>query len=209
MSSARNIAFVSLHPAREQRRMPWKNGQGFTREICIFPEGASLEAGDFAWRLSSAEIGAPGAFSSFPGHQRLLGLMQGELLELEFSGKQRRLYPGEVLEFAGEEAVSCAIPAGPVVDIGLIFQRGVFTGALAYLKFGARLRSFEPATSDLVLLVAKGGFAATVYPGEQEFGLSEGDALRIGRSSEKRLIMLAPDAPGDALWVAEMDQRSG
>jgi len=44
------------------RAMPWKNGGGETLELAIAPAGAGLE--DFAWRISSARVGAAGPFSA-------------------------------------------------------------------------------------------------------------------------------------------------
>ncbi|MFQ9621820.1 MAG: HutD family protein [Enterobacteriaceae bacterium] len=41
--------------------MPWKNGQGVTREVARYPE-----AGEYDWRISLATIRQPGPFSAFP-----------------------------------------------------------------------------------------------------------------------------------------------
>src|SRR5687767_10413887 len=40
------LEVVHLHPA-DARLVPWKNGRGVTRELALWPEGASLERGDF------------------------------------------------------------------------------------------------------------------------------------------------------------------
>src|SRR6516164_1536547 len=59
----------------DHREMPWKNGQGATREILVHPEGASLDG--FMWRISMAQVNAPGAFSVFPGCDRILCVVNG------------------------------------------------------------------------------------------------------------------------------------
>ena len=53
--------------------MPWKNGGGETLELAIAPAGAGLE--DFAWRISSARVGAAGPFSACAGVDRSLALL--------------------------------------------------------------------------------------------------------------------------------------
>ncbi|HWV09358.1 MAG TPA: HutD family protein, partial [Pseudomonas sp.] len=59
---------------------PWKNGGGETRELAIEPAGAALD--EFEWRISSARVTAPGGFSSFPGIDRSLAILNGDGLGL-------------------------------------------------------------------------------------------------------------------------------
>ncbi len=51
------------------KTLPWRNGQGVTREIFL---AQGQQAVDFDWRLSIASIKKPGPFSSFPQHIRTL-----------------------------------------------------------------------------------------------------------------------------------------
>ena len=55
--------------------VPWKNGGGTTREIACWPPQAGMEA--FDWRISVACIDRDGAFSSFPGVDRVITLLEG------------------------------------------------------------------------------------------------------------------------------------
>lgn len=71
-------------PANERRRQPWKNGGGVTTEVCAFPAGSSID--DFQWRISLAEVTSAGPFSRFPGVDRVLTVLEGEL-ELRFDGE--------------------------------------------------------------------------------------------------------------------------
>ncbi|HEY4366724.1 MAG TPA: HutD family protein [Steroidobacteraceae bacterium] len=68
----------------EYRRMPWKNGAGETIEIAVSPAAAGLE--DFEWRISMAGVSTAGPFSSFPGIDRTLSLLEGDGLRLEIDG---------------------------------------------------------------------------------------------------------------------------
>lgn len=66
--------------ARDCRTTRWKNGGGSTTEIAIEPANASLE--DFDWRISMAVVASDGPFSSFPGIDRTLTVIQGNGLIL-------------------------------------------------------------------------------------------------------------------------------
>lgn len=59
-------------------RQPWKNGGGVTYEV-------ARDQGDdarFGWRLSFAEVNAPGPFSVFPGIDRIITLVEGNPMTL-------------------------------------------------------------------------------------------------------------------------------
>jgi environmental stress-induced protein Ves len=107
-------------PAYEYRRMRWKNNLGWTREILRQPERE-----DYDWRVSIAEIDHDCAFSAFPGHDRVLALLSGNGMRLEFAdGRRETLQPphGRVA-FRGEEAVDCVLLDGPTRDFNLIWRR--------------------------------------------------------------------------------------
>ena len=67
--------------------MPWKNGAGSTREI-LRDAGDGLEG--FGWRLSIADVGAPGPFSAFSGYQRVITVLEGEGMRLTVDGEPSR-----------------------------------------------------------------------------------------------------------------------
>ncbi|MFN9927385.1 MAG: HutD family protein, partial [Phenylobacterium sp.] len=60
----------TLLRAADRLAVPWKNGGGITRELAVWPPGASFD--DFVWRVSMAEVHQDGPFSSFPGVDRIL-----------------------------------------------------------------------------------------------------------------------------------------
>jgi environmental stress-induced protein Ves len=104
------------------RRMPWRNGRGFTLEIARQPTRGE----DFAWRLSLADIDRDGDFSAYPGYRRALVLVAGERLRLRFRGHgNRTLDPTHrVVRFEGEWETHCAIPRGRCTDLSLIVHKG-------------------------------------------------------------------------------------
>ena len=80
-------------------------------------------AGDpFLWRLSVAEIGAAGPFSDFTGYRRILVLLEGEGVLLDFADGSRAALRsvGEMLEFDGALAAECHLLGGPCRDLNLM-----------------------------------------------------------------------------------------
>jgi uncharacterized protein len=101
---------------------PWKNGGGVTREIVAHPPGAGLDS--FDWRLSMATVAQDGPFSAFPGIDRVLVLLDGDGLRLDFAdGESRPLRPGDRLPFAADRAVTGRLTTGPVTDLNIMVRR--------------------------------------------------------------------------------------
>ena len=109
--------------ARDMKSMPWKNGRGVTTEIEISPAGATLEKGDFLWRISRAEIRTDGPFSKFPQCDRWLTVLGPN--DLMLNGVRRsRLTP---FFFSGDDEVFASLDGAARItsDFGLIFRRGL------------------------------------------------------------------------------------
>ena len=77
--------------------LPWKNGAGTTHDIALLPEGAGHH--DFDLRLALSPIPAPGPFSAFPGIDRVITLVRGDALTLDFGDGQKHLQKGQSLRF--------------------------------------------------------------------------------------------------------------
>ena len=113
---------------------PWKNGGGATRELACWPPGADLE--HFGWRVSVADVAAPGPFSLYPGVDRQILLWQGEGMHLRSAdGSVDRVLGRATVPFAfaGEVAIDCTLQGGPVRDLNLMLRRGQWRGALRVL----------------------------------------------------------------------------
>lgn len=78
----------------EYRSMPWKNGGGTTREVTsgtVHAPLASMESEvGFDWRVSVADVDVGGAFSAFPGIDRVITLVEGEGMVLTWTGHRIR-----------------------------------------------------------------------------------------------------------------------
>ncbi|HEU4664593.1 MAG TPA: HutD family protein [Dokdonella sp.] len=106
-------------PPSTYRRTRWKNDGGWTTEI------ARSGDDDFRWRISIAEIERDGPFSSFPGVERDLLLLEGNGIELDIDdAPPRRLTQRfERVHFAGEARVDCRLIAGPTRDFNVMARR--------------------------------------------------------------------------------------
>jgi hypothetical protein len=141
---------LQLRPS-DYRVMPWKDGGGTTTEIAIEPPGASLTE-PFLWRVSSALVEASGPFSRFPGHARLLTLLEGSgfILDIEGLGRQRLKHPGQVVAFSGDAPVHASLIQGPCVDFGVISDPTRVKVTLEWLNLGTNATAITLAPTTLL-----------------------------------------------------------
>ena len=111
------------------RVLPWKNGGGSTTEIAVEPEGATWDV--FDWRVAIADILESGPFSSFPGIDRsimLLDAPRGTQMELRIDGRRALLPKRVFVDFAGEATTEGILygdpPGSGVRDFNVMSRRG-------------------------------------------------------------------------------------
>jgi len=154
------------------RSAPWKNGGGSTTEIAISPAGAHLD--DFEWRVSLATIAQDGPFSSFPGIDRSLALVDGDGVLLDFGDERFVLSPSEpLIEFEGEDAVHATVTGQHTTDFNVMTRRGV-----------CRHR--------LELRAVRGKEALKRRAGTTVLFLAEGESLTLS-STRERIAMVRYD----------------
>ena len=174
--------------AREAR--PWKNGGGATWEIATHPPGADLA--NFDWRVSLAVVETGGPFSTFPGVERLMLVLDGEL-ELRITGGERLILDeaSAAAEFPGDAEVVAATPAAPVADLNLMVRRGRFTGVLERRRISGQAAVI---CQDVTFILARQGGLGVALGGERR-ELGPGDALRVdhARGALLRLRLATPD----------------
>ena len=202
-----------LIPANEYRRVRWRNGAGWTREIHAEPHeargAASGGAGDgWDWRLSIAEIEQDAPFSVFPGVERELVLLSGNGLHLEFDGGESQLLqpPHGRLRFAGERDVHGRLVDGRTEDFNLMWRRDAVDATLWHRPLvGAMVVFVEPGDTWVVHLSAgEAGIGGDAVP---PLSLAMGDTalLRTGEArgryvleggGEVLLVRIEPRGPG-------------
>ena len=133
---------------RDRVATPWANGGGITYEIARWPE----EPGDFDWRLSIAEVATEGPFSDYPGIDRTLVLLSGQM-RLSIDGVLSDMAHSESIAFPGESKVSAQLPCGPTMDFNVMSRRGRITAEVKVVA-GPEVRVVpEPGSWGVALVV--------------------------------------------------------
>ena len=124
---------------------PWKNGLGRTREIAVQP---SVDGGDgFLWRVSVAEVDSAAPFSSFPGIDRQIALLDGAgfTMTLDDGRVHELTTPFAPFAFAGEAKVDVVLAGGPTRDFNLMVRRAQARGEVQVWS-RPTTRKTDPAT---------------------------------------------------------------
>lgn len=181
---------MTLHPAEGRPATPWKNGKGVTREITAFPLGATIDT--FEWRVSIADVSAGGAFSNFPGIDRLLAALDGTI-RLQIGGEAPvTLIPGNnPVAFAGDIPCRADIPDGAARDLNVMTRRGCFMSRMTLVEADGLFRFPENASA--VILVAL--FDLSIRIAETVIALKPLDAVRFD-----------PPLPGEARLHCDRSQ---
>ncbi len=166
------MSSFKLLRAADYPRMPWKNGGGSTEEITR-DGGDGLDG--FGWRLSIADIGQSGGFSSFAGYQRVITVLQGKGMVLNVDGTDsRELQPFDPFAFKGDSTTACTLVGGAIRDFNLIYSPVRYRARLQWLE--APQRAFCAAQTVLVFSVVD---ALTVKAGATAHILGLYDCLHI------------------------------
>lgn len=169
----------------------WKNGQGRTRQLAIFPDAADSD--EFLWRVSVAEVDSAAPFSSFPGIDRQIALLRGAGFTMTLDRRQRHalVTPFEPFAFAGEADVEVELVDGATQDFNLMLRRGKADGRIDVLH-GA---GSHIVNHNVVLLYCAAGQCAT-----PDGVLSVGDSWLTPLSAAE--LVLSSDGVALAVVVA-------
>ena len=183
---------MPLLPASARRETRWKNGGGSTAEIAVSPEGAGLD--DFDWRVSMASIERDGPFSLFPGVDRVLSVVEAELILEVFGAPPVTLnlaspphgFPGDVATFG-------RLTGGAVVDVNVMTRRGAFVADVTRVDLNA---AREIALRGEALLIVLDGDVDFEAPesrarlGPRDAWRGEGGLWRLTPSPSARVVMV-------------------
>ncbi len=125
----------------ELKPRPWRNGGGVTRELARFPDSAgrgAAEDGSWDWRVSIAEVARAGAFSRYAGMERVLTVVDGELLLLTVDGAEHPLEKYRPFRFSGDAETAGALPTGDVRDLNVITRTGAFKGYTSIVELSKK-----------------------------------------------------------------------
>ncbi|HRN61047.1 MAG TPA: HutD family protein [Luteimonas sp.] len=181
-------------PANEYRRVRWRNGAGWTREIHVEPGGE-----DWDWRLSIAEIEQDAPFSAFPGVDRELVLLSGNGLRLHFGDGEvhELLPPHQRLRFSGERAVSGELLDGRTEDFNLMWRRDAVRAELWHRPLvGAMVVFVDPGSTWVLHLL---GGRARIAGDAALPPLAMGDTALLTASAERSRYVV--DGGGEVLLI--------
>jgi environmental stress-induced protein Ves len=103
------------------RRVPWRNGGGWTQVLAQSPGGEPFE-----WRVSVADIEHDGPFSDFSGYNRtIVAEDYGFTLEFE-DGEHVEIEPLVPFSFAGERRAFCRLHGRAATAFNVMTLRGTF-----------------------------------------------------------------------------------
>ena len=114
----------------------WRNGGGETREIISYPPGAA----DFDWRISIATIARDGDFSLFPGVDRIITLLSGDVTLYSGDRLIQHLVLHQPFAFSGEQALAARLSGAHSTDFNIMARRSRYQP-----QAGIATQRFAPA----------------------------------------------------------------
>ena len=160
----------------EHRAMPWANGRGTSYEIASDRDDTDR----WSWRVAIAPVVVDGQFSSLPGVNRELLVIEGNGMVLEVGGESVECWPGRVVRFSGDSTTFARLVDGPVVDLGLMTVRDSVIGSMVVIADAGDVIETD-------VLVAVGEAAFEDEHGRQ-YRLGIKDALLDGRGHQLSLL---------------------
>jgi environmental stress-induced protein Ves len=187
----------------ELKAQPWRNGGGVTRTIAsgdssaaesgTTPAGPAPDAA-WDWRVSIAEVSKAGAFSAFPGMDRVLTVIEGELLLLSVDGAEHPLEKYRPFRFSGDAESAGALPTGDIRNLNVITRNGVFKGYTSIIELSKKRA--HPVFEGQVGVLLQG--QATVSPGtagsEPGAAASDGTAAPVAAAGVEPATLERYDA---------------
>ena len=157
---------------------PWKNGGGQTTEIAIAPAGATLD--NFDWRVSLATIAQSGAFSTFPGIDRTLTLVEGAGVACRSTVGRSTCRPSSpTVLFAGEAAVQATVAGGATTDFNVMSRRSRYRHRFERLSFSGT-QTVARQSGALLLFLAAGERLDCLGEDSTSLSLGRFDGVLIG-----------------------------
>jgi environmental stress-induced protein Ves len=172
--------------AGEYRRARWKNGGGWTTELAAAPAGAEA----FDWRISIAEIDSDGAFSTFPGCDRHIALLDGPGMQIDFDESTPLVLDQRLkfLQFSGEWTARGRLLGGAVRDFNVIVRRAAFQAEVLHRPLVGPMVFLPEAKTTWFIYVAGGRAELKDVAG---MDLEAGDSLLLEREGQARNRVLS------------------
>jgi environmental stress-induced protein Ves len=147
---------------KDYKRVPWKNGLGFTDILGTCPQPTSEDPGAFLWRISRAAVDLDGPFSCYPGIDRTIVALQGAGMELEhgLAAPKHTLLPLMPYRFSGDWPTLGNLLSGPVIDFNVMTLRGAAVAEVQVLSLPPNTILKQPMNDALFVYVVGGSIEA-------------------------------------------------
>lgn len=123
---------IQILTSQDYKKMPWKNGQGFTLELAR-SHGEGLE--NFDWRVSIADVKSAGPFSYFPNKQRIIGVLEGSGMVLQIDNNPPvSLLQKQFHAFHGESDVYAELINEAIRDFNVIYNPEKYLARLQWVS---------------------------------------------------------------------------
>jgi len=150
----------------ELKAEPWRNGGGVTREVARH----GGDDGGWDWRVSIADVAKAGDFSAYPGMERVLTVIEGDLILLTVDGAEQPLEKYRPFRFDGGAATAAKLPTGDIRDLNVITRTTAFKGYTSIIELSKKRA--HP--------VFEGQFGVLLQ-GQAKVSDSVGEPLELGR----------------------------
>jgi len=170
------IRYRNLKPER------WANGGGVTRQLAAGPGSATSGPAEWDWRISIAEVGQAGPFSALPGIDRVITIIDGDLILLEVDGAEHALERYRPYRFSGDSHTTAALPTGDVMDLNVMTRRGKFKGYTAILEL-SKTRPHPVSAGQHAVLLQGDATVHEAVPADPE-GAAAGTTASDGPGAE-------------------------
>jgi environmental stress-induced protein Ves len=169
---------------------PWKNSMGTTREVARFPADAGSD--DFLWRVSVAEVNSAAPFSTFPGVDRHIALLDGEGFTMVLDGEREHalVQPFVPFDFPGEARVDVTMAGAATRDFNLMVRRELARGAVQTLTVAGH---HTPDPACVLVYLAQGTMETldgTLTAGDA--WLPDRSSFELGDNSVALLVSVLP-----------------
>lgn len=146
----RSFEIIRLQDLMRQR---WRNDGGWTTEIARHGDATNWD-----WRISVADVESDGPFSSFPGIERQIVLLEGHGMQLDFDDGEQVVLDADNprLRFDGGRGLHSRLIGGPTRDFNLMSRRDHVDAELWRRPLVGNLQVFARAGETWVLHMLAG-----------------------------------------------------
>lgn len=183
---------------------PWRNGGGITHEAIRVPAAGKA----FRWRVSVAQIDSSGPFSNFADYNRIMVLLRGGGLRLEFGQGEPVILRkvGDLAEFDGAMSTECELLAGPCTDLNVMVSKAMVRPR-AWVRPLSTFYRLDGSQGSTTLVVGIRGVLVVQELGEDAASLEPWDLALIPPGDKAEVRCSADAAEHPLVFFAALDDN--